>query len=121
MGRDSELEFENREGYLYARVRAKRLTGQIVYDFLSDILTEAAKKRRHRILIDRDIPLAPPAKGEAREAWDRFVSIVEGHRIAIYNRHPKIESELRERLSFIDKSQSTIRIFDKMTAARAWV
>jgi hypothetical protein len=121
LSRPYEVAFHKRHGYVYARVTATELSGQVVYDFLSDILAEAANIRFRRILIDRDIAEPPPDNGEALRAWNHFLSLVTGHRIAIFNRHPAIHDQLCRRLCLIDKSPSAIRIFDQMPAARAWL
>lgn len=115
-----EITFEERESYLYARVEASQLTGQIIYDFLTDILMEARRCRRRRILLERDIRVPPP-EGEAQRAWNYFLEVVQGQRIAIYNPHPEITDSLRQRLTLLEKSPSHVRLFDQMPAAHEWV
>jgi len=113
-GKSFELTFERRDNYLYARVEADQIDRQLVLDYLSEVIDEAAQARLRRIMIDRVIAFPPPN-------WHDILAILTFHRVAILNRFPAITAELQSTLEVPAHPQLDIKVFEDHDEAERWL
>jgi len=84
--RTYQLEFEERPGYLFARVTSDHLTREDAHDYLREIAERSNAMDCKKVLIERDVPTILPAS-DLFFTTNEFVKMMQGARIAIVSPH----------------------------------
>src|SRR4051794_1227840 len=88
-----ELTFEERPGYLYARVTAENMTGYDARVYLTQITEEAARLGQQRIMVDRRIPMMLDA-GTLFFAIKDLIDRIHGTRLVFVNPYPELDDDM---------------------------
>jgi hypothetical protein len=115
---ESDLTFDERPDYLYARIAAKDLDRKTALDYLSEISLKCARTRCKRMLLEREMSEIMADEHLFASIKD-LVEMSGGIRIAFVNRHVPTE-EARKRLSKW-KAGADFKYFNDAEEAHRWL
>ena len=88
-----ELTFEERSGYLFARLKSDIITRDIAIDYLQDLGMKCDELQVSHLLMVRDIPeMLSPASADI--TTEKAAQFLQGIRTAFVNPHPAIHEDL---------------------------
>lgn len=88
-----ELTFDERPDYLYACVKADKMTREIALSYLSKIADECTRLRCKRLVIERDVPVML-ADSDLFFTTSDFTKMIKGVRVAFVNPHSNIDDHM---------------------------
>jgi hypothetical protein len=89
-----QLSFEQRPGYLYARVSASSIDRQSALQYLGEVAAKCRELDCDRLILERDIPVMLTDADLFFTTQD-FLSMMAGKRVAFVNPHATIDDEMR--------------------------
>ena len=119
-GRPFGLTIEQREGYLYARVKALSISLEDFAKLLNDLSDECARCSCEKLLLYRDVP-SMPGVGNTFEIVSAMLRLLPGLRVAIVNPYPS-NSDLLDFASNLAKTRGyALAIFPDEPDALKWL
>jgi hypothetical protein len=88
-----ELTFEERDGYLYARVKCATMTREIALDYLGVIAGECSRLKYKLMVIERDVPVMLP-DSDLFFTTNDFTRMMRGIRVAFVNPHGELDDHM---------------------------
>lgn len=88
-----ELRFEERQGYLFAEVKAERMDEKIAHSYLSEIAEKVKQTKTDRVMILRDVPVML-SDGDLFSTTNFFLDKMRGRFVAFVNPHTKISEDM---------------------------
>lgn len=86
------LTFEQRSGYLYAKILAEAMTREIALRYLREVADKCSELKCDRLLIDRDVR-AMLSPEDLSFAVNEFLKMIGDTRVAFLNAHLTQEAE----------------------------
>src|SRR5688572_16345933 len=86
------LTFEERPGYLYAKILAETMTREIALRYLKEIADKCSELDCNRLLIDRDVR-AMLSPEDLQFTVHEFLKLIGSTRVAFLNAHLTMEAE----------------------------
>jgi len=115
-----ELVFEERPGYLYARITAPRVKPGMAFSWLADVADKCADVCCERLLVERDIP--EPPTSHALVAINQFVGMRDGQPVAFVNPHDGLVGEtLRTQIEAGATLGARVAYFEDIPTAEEWL
>lgn len=114
------LEFEQREGYLYAHLTSKSISIAVIEDYTGEIADKMDEIGVSRVMIYRDIPNSLPIN----EVYQTVVSSLErlrGKKVAVINPYMEIESDLDFGITVGKNRGGNYNVFDDVAEAEVWL
>jgi len=118
--RSYELKFEERPEYLYASVKASKLTGETARAYLRDIVDEAARRGYKRLMVERDIPVSLDMATLFFAAMD-FTEMIHGMRVVFVNPHPELEDHMDFARTVATNRGANYTIVRDVESAEKWL
>jgi hypothetical protein len=115
-----ELKFENREGYLYAYLKADTMTGDDAQSYLREVMDEAHRLRQKRVMIDRDVPVMLPA-GPLFFVTRDFVDMIRGMRVVYVNRYADLDDDMKFAITIATNRGAQYTVLRTVEAAEKWL
>ena len=114
----SDLTFEERPEYLYARISAEIVDRKTALDYLGEISLKCAKVRCKQMLLERDIPVSTSDENLFASIKD-LVEMSGGIRIALVNPHVASDEAMKHG-SWSDAG-ADFRYFNDTAEAQRWL
>jgi hypothetical protein len=89
-----ELTFEERSGYLYARVKADKIDRQSALSYLREVAAKCREIGCEYLMLERDIPVML-TDTDLFFTTNDFLRMTKGIRVAFVNPHLPLEDEMR--------------------------
>src|SRR5688572_3901546 len=114
----SELTFDERPEYLYARISADLLDRRTALDYLSEISLKCAKTRCKRMLLERPVTIISKDE-DLFGSMKELVEMSTGIRIAFVNPHVSVEDATKYIEEFHHGAE--FRYFNQVGDAESWL
>jgi len=114
------LTFDNRSEYLYAHLKADKISVAIIRDYVTKIVAKSAETGKDRILLHRDIPIVLTEADvfyTVRESLDVFRS----NKLALVNPYADIQKEVEFGMTVGQNRGANYRVFSNDADAEAWL
>jgi hypothetical protein len=115
-----ELTFHEREGYLYAHVKASTITEDIAMSYLREIKARCARINCIRLLIDRDIPATLP-DGKLFFVAAGFQKMIQGIKTAFVNPYISNDDSLNFAIMVGTNRGGDHAMFNNVAGAEKWL
>ena len=115
-----QLDFEERPGYLFARVTSDHLTRDDAHDYLREIAEKCNASGYRRVLIERDVPTILPAS-DLFFTTNEFVKVMQGARIAIVSPHVTNHQALEFVTMVGNNRGASFELHGSFEAAEKWL
>jgi hypothetical protein len=115
-----ELTFEERPGYLYARVVADAIDRQAAAEYLLDVAAKCEELSCSRLVLDRDIPTILNAS-DLFFTTKEFLPMMVGISVAFLNRHETIENEMEFAVMVARNRGADFKVVRDLAAAEEWL
>ena len=115
-----QLRIEDRERYLYAYVKAESMTGETALDYFGKIAAEAARLRRRRVLLERDIPVMLSA-GPLFFATQEFIGLFKGKRVVFVNPYPELDPDMELSVTIATNRGAEHNVVRDIDTAEKWL
>jgi len=119
-GKQYELIFEERSGYLYANVKADSITQEIAMAYLNEVMGRCRNLKFARLLIERDIPEMLP-DGTLFFVASEFQQMNAGVRVAFVNKHVENDDALEFAVRVGMNRGADYGVFDNESDAERWL
>jgi hypothetical protein len=115
-----ELFFEERKGYLYARVTAEIINKEIAMAYLTQVAERAKRFAPKRLMLHRDIPQMLP-DGVLFFVTAEFQQMIAGIKTAFVNPHLSNEDAFKFAITVGQNRGADYKIFSSDTDAETWL
>jgi hypothetical protein len=116
-----ELTFEQRDGYLSARVTCPAITLDLALAYMTRIAEKSVELGGDRVLIHRDIPVSLP-DGAVFVVVERFVELIGNRtRSAVVNEYPANEPSLEFGALVAENRGAQLKVFESIRDAEEWL
>ena len=115
-----ELTFEKRPNYLFARVNADTISGDVALQYLSDIANECSQSGYDKVLIVRDIP-AMLDTGTLFFTTGEFLEMIGPTQVAFVNPHSSIQQSMDFAIMIGTNRGANYRLFEDEAEAEKWL
>ncbi|MFL6375006.1 MAG: hypothetical protein ACJ73D_10090 [Pyrinomonadaceae bacterium] len=115
-----ELNFQERNGYLYAHVTAGDIDRDTALDYLKKVTDSVTDSRFDRLMVERDIPVMMSSIDLFFTTQD-FLKMIGPTRVAFVNRHATIHSEMEFAMLIGTNRGANYRLFSNETDAELWL
>jgi hypothetical protein len=115
-----QLSFEVRPEYLYAELRARSISEEIIRGYVTELVAKSRESGRDRILLYRDIP-AIMATYQVFSTVNESLNALRGKKLALVNPHASIDEDLEFGLTVGQNRGGNYRRFTNIPDAEAWL
>ncbi len=119
-GTPYQLTFEERDGYLFARITAETINRDMAMQYLNELAAKCAELKLERILLERRIP-ATMSNTDTYFVMGDLVRILGGRRFAVVNPHMSNEDSLGFSALVGANRGVRYRVFPNIDDAEAWL
>jgi hypothetical protein len=115
-----ELTLEERTGYLYARVKADKISEQLAMAYLDEVVTRCRSLKCTKLLLERDIPDMLP-DGALFFIAEKFQKMIAGIKVAFVNKFAENDEAFDFAVRVGTNRGADYGIFDNATNAERWL
>lgn len=116
-----ELTLEMRPEYLYARVRSKATSQEMVVAYIHEVIRKCKKLNRRRLLLERDIPATLGDKEVFFSGTDFAHMGLADVKIAVVDRRAENIEGLELAILVQNNRGANIMLFDNVPEAESWL
>jgi hypothetical protein len=114
------LYFEDRPGYLYARVEAETIDAENALEYLFKVADRCDETKCERLMLERDIPVMLPP-GDLFFTTQKFLERVKGIRVAFVNPHAPIREDMKFAIMIGTNRGAMYSLHDNTASAERWL
>src|SRR4029077_6336709 len=114
-----ELTFEERDGYLYARIKADTMNREMALAYLGEIADKCAELNCRLLILERDVPVMLPS-GDLFFTTQDFMNMMKGRRVAFVNPHSTIENHMDFAITIGTNRGADFALHNTVAAAEKW-
>lgn len=115
-----DLTFEERPGYLIARIASQTVYAEMAREYLKEIADKAIAKKYDRIIIERKIPVML-SDVDLYETTKYFLELINSRRVAFVNPYAQIKKDMEFAILIGKNRGANYRLFDNVPAAARWL
>jgi hypothetical protein len=115
-----KLTLEQRTGYLYALIEAKKITREMALSYTHEIADKCAEIDCHLVLIERKVPVIM-ATGNLFFATQDFTKLMEGKKVAFVNPHRANDDGMRLAMTIGNNRGARFETHPTVEAAEKWL
>jgi hypothetical protein len=115
-----QLTFEERDGYLFARITAETINRDMAMQYLNELADKCVELKLERILLERQIP-ATMSNTDTYFVMGDLVRILGGRRFAVVNPHMSNEDSLGFSALVGANRGVRYRVFQNIADAEQWL
>jgi hypothetical protein len=115
-----QLSFEVRPKYLYAELRARSISEEIIRGYVAELVAKSRESGRDLILLYRDIP-AIMAAHQMFSTVSESLDALRGKKLALVNPHASIDDDLEFGLTVGQNRGGNYQRFTNIPDAEAWL
>lgn len=119
-GRQYELKFEDRDGYLFAHVKSDEITPEAGLDYVRRIVEKSRESNCDRVLLIRDIPNMLPLREIYRTAHE-LQEMFGDKTLAIVNPHSTIYGKMNFLAQAFQSRGGRCEVFESVADAEKWL
>jgi hypothetical protein len=114
------LTFEERPGYLYAKIQADTIDRETALAYLGEVAAKCAELGSHRLLLDRDIP-AMMSDADIFFTTKDFADMMKGKRVAFLNPYMQNTEDLNFSITIATNRGAEFHLHKDLAEAEAWL
>jgi hypothetical protein len=118
--RKYQLTFEERRDYLYANVRAEKVSIAEAQAYLKEIAETCRSKGYSSVLIDREIPTLLNV-GDLFYTTDQFTTLMLGIKVAFVNGHDAIHKNIQFGITVAQNRGGMFSVHKNTSDAENWL
>ena len=119
-GRPYELTFEERAGYLYAHIKADKMTAEMSIAYLSEIADKCAGLGLTKVIIYREVPfIIDPVS--IFHSMQEEVQLLKGLKLALVTPFPATEEDLNFAILVSNNRGADLKLHQTIEAAEEWL
>ncbi|MFL6468501.1 MAG: hypothetical protein ACJ72Z_11140 [Pyrinomonadaceae bacterium] len=115
-----EIEYLEHPEYLHARITAPHIDRPMAMSYLSEVMTECAKRRLKKLLLERLTPAVLP-QDELSNTMDYLISMDSGTRIAFLSPHSTVAESMQHVVDHGEGKDGAYRYFQSFDEAEKWL
>ena len=119
-GNPYQLTFEQRPGYIFARVRAATISRAAATRYLTEVAEYCAATGAKRLMLERDIPVMLPDSDLFFTTQD-FLAMIGPLKVAFVNPHLSIEKEMEFAITIGTNRGANYNLFHSEAQAERWL
>lgn len=114
------LTFEERPGYLYARVSAGTIDAETAIEYLFKVAEKCDEIKCDRLMLERDIPVMLPT-GDLFFTTQKFLERIKDIRVAFVNPHAPIREDMKFAIMIGTNRGALYSLHDNTASAERWL
>jgi len=114
------LSFEERPGYLYARIQADTMTPEISVAYLGELANKCAELGMTRVVIDRHVPFIIDSVSLFFSMQEE-IKLIKGLKIAILNAFPATNEALDFAILVSNNRGANLKLHQSLGEAEKWL
>lgn len=115
-----KLTFEQRPGYLYARVEAETIDRESALAYLREVADKCSEMSCERLLLERDIPVML-SDADLLFTTDDFQKMMHDIRVAFINPHLTIEDGMGFAMTIANNRGAVFKLHRNVGEAEKWL
>lgn len=114
------LTFEERPGYLFAKVVSDSMTVSVAKEYLGEIAVKSSEIGAKRVVVFRDVDVMLP-DSDLFDVTHYFLELMRGIRIAFVNPHAKIQEDMEFAVRIGTNRGGAYKLFNTIDEAEKWL